>query len=60
MRQVPRTPVRNKRGQLQADLAKDDFEIYEGGVKQEVISFTSSIAVDLTYDRARMDEAAVG
>jgi VWFA-related protein len=130
--------VRNKRGEFQADLAKDDFEIYEDGVKQAPSSFvlvhggraytsqaatpapvregiilpparptqdasgriimfviddlhldfdatnrvrelfrklgkelvhegdlfgivstgTSSIAVDLTYDRARMDEAA--
>src|ERR1043165_7563702 len=31
--------VRNKRGQFQADLSKDDFEVYEDGVKQEVSSF---------------------
>jgi VWFA-related protein len=31
--------VRNKRGQFQADLAKDDFELYEDGVKQDVSSF---------------------
>jgi VWFA-related protein len=31
--------VRNKRGQFQADLSKDDFELYEDGVKQEVNSF---------------------
>ena len=32
--------VRNRRGQFQADLAKDDFEVYEDGVKQELNSFT--------------------
>ena len=31
--------VRNRRGQFQADLTKDDFEIYEDGVKQELSSF---------------------
>jgi VWFA-related protein len=31
--------VRNRRGQFQADLAKDDFELYEDGVKQEMNSF---------------------
>jgi VWFA-related protein len=31
--------VRNRRGQFQADLAKDDFELYEDGIKQEVSSF---------------------
>jgi VWFA-related protein len=31
--------VRNKRGQFQADLSKDDFELYEDGVKQELNSF---------------------
>ena len=33
--------VRNRRGQFQADLTKDDFEVYEDGVKQELNSFTS-------------------
>ena len=28
--------VRNRRGQFQADLTKDDFEVYEDGVKQEL------------------------
>ena len=32
--------VRNRRGQFQADLTKDDFEVYEDGVKQELTSFT--------------------
>jgi hypothetical protein len=32
--------VRNRRGQFQADLTKDDFEVYEDGVKQELDSFT--------------------
>jgi len=32
--------VRNRRGQFQADLTRDDFEIYEDGVKQELNSFT--------------------
>ena len=32
--------VRNRRGQFQADITKDDFEIYEDGVKQDVTSFT--------------------
>jgi VWFA-related protein len=31
--------VRNRRGQFQADLSKDDFELYEDGVKQELTSF---------------------
>ena len=31
--------VRNRRGQFQADLAKDDFELYEDGVKQDISSF---------------------
>ena len=31
--------VRNNRGQFVSDLKKDDFEIYEDGVKQEVVSF---------------------
>lgn len=31
--------VRNRRGQFQADLAKDDFEVLEDGVKQELTSF---------------------
>ena len=31
--------VRNRRGQFQADLAKDDFELYEDGIKQELSSF---------------------
>jgi VWFA-related protein len=31
--------VRNGRGQFVADLKKDDFEIFEDGVKQEIISF---------------------
>jgi VWFA-related protein len=32
--------VRNRRGQFQADLTKNDFEIMEDGVKQEITSFT--------------------
>jgi VWFA-related protein len=32
--------VRNRRGQFQADLSKDDFDILEDGVKQEITSFT--------------------
>jgi hypothetical protein len=32
--------VRNRRGQFQADLTKDDFEVYEDGVKQDLTSFT--------------------
>jgi VWFA-related protein len=31
--------VRNRRGQFQADLSKDDFEILEDNVKQEITSF---------------------
>jgi VWFA-related protein len=31
--------VRDNRGQFVADLKKDEFEIYEDGVKQEVVSF---------------------
>ncbi len=31
--------VRDKRGQFQADLTKDDFELYEDGVKQTLTSF---------------------
>lgn len=31
--------VRNKRGQFQSDLSKDDFELFEDGVKQELTSF---------------------
>ena len=31
--------VRNKRGQFQSDLTKNDFELYEDGVKQELASF---------------------
>jgi VWFA-related protein len=31
--------VRNRRGQFQADLTKDDFEVYEDGVRQELSSF---------------------
>jgi VWFA-related protein len=31
--------VRDRRGQFQADLKKDDFELYEDGVKQELTSF---------------------
>jgi VWFA-related protein len=31
--------VRNRRGQFQADLGKDDFELLEDGVKQELNSF---------------------
>jgi VWFA-related protein len=32
--------VRNKRGQFQADLTKDDFQILEDGVPQTITSFT--------------------
>ncbi len=32
--------VRDSRGQFVADLKKDEFEIYEDGVKQELVSFT--------------------
>ena len=32
--------VRDGRGQFIADLKKDEFEIYEDGVKQELVSFT--------------------
>src|SRR4051812_23273644 len=31
--------VRNKKGQFQADLTKNDFDLYEDGVKQELTSF---------------------
>jgi VWFA-related protein len=31
--------VRNRRGQFQSDLTKDDFELFEDGVKQELTSF---------------------
>jgi VWFA-related protein len=31
--------VRDQKGQFVADLKKDDFEVYEDGVKQEVVSF---------------------
>ena len=31
--------VRNRRGQFQADLKKEDFELYEDGVKQDLTSF---------------------
>lgn len=31
--------VRDNRGQFVADLKKEDFEVYEDGVKQEVVSF---------------------
>ena len=31
--------VRDPRGQFVADLKKDEFEIYEDGVKQEIVSF---------------------
>ena len=31
--------VRDNRGQFVADLKKDEFEVYEDGVKQEVVSF---------------------
>jgi VWFA-related protein len=31
--------VRSKKGVFQADLSKDDFELYEDGVKQELNSF---------------------
>jgi VWFA-related protein len=34
--------VRDNRGQFVADLNKDDFEVFEDGVKQEVISFVLS------------------
>jgi VWFA-related protein len=32
--------VRDSRGQFVADLKKEEFEIYEDGVKQELVSFT--------------------
>ena len=31
--------VRDRRGQFQANLTKDDFEVYEDGIKQNVTSF---------------------
>src|SRR5688572_5254446 len=31
--------VRDRRGQFQANLTKDEFELYEDGVKQELTSF---------------------
>ena len=31
--------VRDNSGQFVADLKKDDFEVYEDGVKQDVVSF---------------------
>src|SRR6266487_1338526 len=31
--------VRDRKGQFQADLSKNDFELYEDGVKQELNSF---------------------
>ena len=32
--------VRDGRGQFVADLKKDEFEVFEDGVKQELVSFT--------------------
>jgi len=32
--------VRDSRGQFIADLKKDEFEVYEDGVKQQMVSFT--------------------
>jgi VWFA-related protein len=32
--------VRDSRGQFIADLKKDEFEVYEDGVKQQLVSFT--------------------
>jgi VWFA-related protein len=32
--------VRDNRGQFVADLKKDEFEVYEDGVKQQLVSFT--------------------
>ena len=32
--------VRDNRGQFVADLTKDEFEVYEDGVKQQLVSFT--------------------
>ena len=32
--------VRDSRGQFVADLKKDEFEVFEDGVKQELVSFT--------------------
>ena len=32
--------VRDNRGQFVADLKKDEFEVFEDGVKQQVVSFT--------------------
>jgi hypothetical protein len=31
--------VRDRRGQFQANLSKDDFELYEDGVRQNLTSF---------------------
>ena len=31
--------VRDRRGQFQANLAKDDFDLYEDGIQQEITSF---------------------
>ena len=31
--------VRNDRGQFVANLGKGDFEVYEDGVKQEIVTF---------------------
>ncbi len=31
--------VRDRRGQFQANLSKNDFELFEDGVKQEIASF---------------------
>src|ERR1700724_3837556 len=34
--------VRDKDGNFVSDLTKDDFEVYEDGVKQDIISMTLS------------------
>lgn len=45
--------VRDNTGQFMADLKKDDFEVYEDGVRQEVLSFV------LTHGGRVYNDAAV-
>ena len=39
--------VRDNRGQFVADLKKDEFEVYEDGVKQQMVSFTLTAGADV-------------
>ena len=52
--------VRDDKGQFVADLAKNDFDVYEDGVKQDVVTFVLTHGGRVLNDIARAAAAGAG